>query len=286
MSSEMVSDKIILVGDPDRVAMIAKFFDSIEHSTDHREFTSRTGRYKGKRITALSTGIGVGNIDIVVNELDSLVNVDLVNRRHKETIRTLQIVRIGTCGILQTDVPVHSFILSQFAFGIDNIAGFYDIHSTPEEVALNSAINSHITLPPSISTYTARASPELVTKLESERTVKGVTVTSPGFYGPHGRQLRLSTKTRELNDELSSFRFQEKQVLPTTTTTADLDTPTDALRVLNFEMESSALFALGGALGHHCATICLGIANRPNKQFSKDFTPFMINLIEYVLDRI
>ena len=281
MSPEMVADRVILVGDPDRVSLIAKFFDTIEYSTDHREFTSRTGLYKGKRVTALSTGIGVGNIDITVNELDSLVNVDLEHRHHKEATRSLHIVRIGTCGILQADVPVHSFILSQYAFGIDNVADFYEIPYSPQEIALNAAVIAQVAFPPSINTYAAKASTELVAKLESNQTVKGITVTSSGFYGPQGRQLRLKTQTTKLNDQLSAFRFQEEQSEEKGDAGAH-----EALRIMNFEMESSALFALGGALGHHCATICLGIANRPTKQFSKDFNPAMLKLIEYVLDRI
>jgi uridine phosphorylase len=189
LSPEMVADKIILVGDPDRVAMVAKFFDSVEFSSNHREFTSKTGMYKGKRVTALSTGIGIGNIDITVNELDSLVNIDLHARRHKDTIRSLEIVRIGTCGILQADIPVHSYVLSAYAFGIDNVADFYDIQYKPDEVALNAAINASVYIPTAVNTYAAKASPLLVSKLESEQTVKGITVTSCGFYGPQGTDL-------------------------------------------------------------------------------------------------
>jgi uridine phosphorylase len=267
LSPENVSDKVILVGDQDRVNLVASFFDTVEHASQHREFVSKTGIYKGKRITALSTGIGTDNIDITINELDALFNIDLNSRSDKETKTSLDIVRIGTCGILQPEIPIHSFILSSFAYGLDNVAHFYEIEQSKEEIELNESISSHLNLPEGINTYAVSASDRLVKALESEKTVKGITVTSSGFYGPQGRQLRLKTKTEKLNDELTSFQH-------------------DLGRITNFEMESSALFALGKALGHECATICLGIANRPNKAFSKDYSKEMLELIEYVLDRI
>ncbi len=267
LSPENVSDKIILVGDQDRVDLVASFFDTIEHSSQHREFVSKTGTYKGKRITALSTGIGTDNIDIAISELDALVNIDLINRCDKESKTGLSIIRIGTCGILQPEVPIHSYILSSHAYGLDNVAHFYEIEKSYEETELNKAISAHLNLPSEINTYTVSASDQLVAALASDKTVKGITVTSSGFYGPQGRQLRLKTKTEELNDQLTSFQHELG-------------------RIINFEMESSALFALGKALGHDCATICLGIANRPTKDFSKDYSKDMLKLIEYVLDRI
>lgn len=267
LSPENVSDKIILVGDQDRVDLVASFFDTIEHSSQHREFVSKTGTYKGKRITALSTGIGTDNIDITISELDALVNIDLINRCDKESKTGLSIIRIGTCGILQPEVPIHSYILSSHAYGLDNVAHFYEIEKSYGETELNKAISAHLNLPSEINTYTVSASDQLVAALASDKTVKGITVTSSGFYGPQGRQLRLKTKTEELNDQLTSFQHELG-------------------RIINFEMESSALFALGKALGHDCATICLGIANRPTKDFSKDYSKDMLKLIEYVLDRI
>ena len=267
LSPEHISDKIILVGDQDRVDLVASFFDSIEHASQHREFVSKTGMYKGKRITALSTGIGTDNIDITISELDALVNIDLKERCDLPTKTALSIIRIGTCGILQPEVPIHSYILSSHAYGLDNVAHFYEIEKSKEETELNDAISDHLNLPPGIRTYTVSASEQLVKALESDKTVKGITVTSSGFYGPQGRQLRLKTKTGELNDRLTSFQHEMG-------------------RITNFEMESSALFALGKALGHECATICLGIANRPTKDFSKDYSKDMLKLIEYVLERI
>lgn len=267
LSPENVSDKIILVGDQGRVDLIATLFDSVEHSSQHREFACKTGMYQGKRITALSTGIGTDNIDITINELDALFNIDLENRKDLPSTTSLNLVRIGTCGILQPEVPVHSYILSSHAFGLDNVAHYYEVDFTEEEEALNTNIKEHVGLPEAINTYLSEASPSLTALLESDKTVKGITITSSGFYGPQGRQLRLKNRTAELNDRLTAFEYGEH-------------------RITNFEMESSALFALGKALGHSCATICLGIANRPNRQFSEGYKDEMLKLIQYVLDRI
>ena len=267
LSPENISDKIILVGDQDRVALVASFFDSIEHSSQHREFVCTTGVYKGKRISAVSTGIGTDNIDITINELDALFNIDLVKREDKEILTSLRLIRIGTCGILHPEIALHSYILSTHAFGLDNVAHYYDIPFTAEEEALNDAINRAVKLPTAIKTYLVKASESLNSQLRSEETVEGITITSSGFYGPQGRQLRLPVHTNQLNDQLSAFEH-------------------DGARITNFEMESSALFALGKALGHECSTICLGIANRPRKDFSQDYSKPMLELIEYVLDRI
>lgn len=267
LSPDQISNKVILVGDQNRVDLVASFFDNVDHSSQHREFSCKTGTYKGKRITALSTGIGTDNIDITINELDALVNIDLSKRQDFENATSLDLVRIGTCGILQPEVPIHSYILSSHAFGLDNVAHFYDISSTTEETKLNTAINNHIKLPENIKTYLSTATDSLIDKFRSEETVEGITITSSGFYGPQGRQLRLKHSSKALGPLLTSFGK-------------------DGHRITNFEMESSALFSLGKAMGHNCATICLGIANRPNKDFSKDYHPHMMKLIEYVLDRV
>jgi uridine phosphorylase len=267
LSPENVSDKVILVGDQDRVNLVASFFDSVEHSSQHREFVCKTGMYQGKRISAVSTGIGTDNIDITINELDALFNIDLEKREDKKEKTSLTMIRIGTCGILQPEVPVHSYILSTHAFGLDNVAHYYDIPFSAEEAELNTAINKAVPLPDAINTYLAKASESVTEKLRSDQTVEGITITSSGFYGPQGRQLRLPNRTNELNEQLTAFKH-------------------GGSRITNFEMESSALFALGKGLGHHCGTICLGIANRPNKNFSKDYSQHMLKLIQYVLDRI
>ena len=262
-----ISSKIILVGDQERVSLISDFFDSIEHKSQHREFVCHTGTYQGKRITALSSGIGTDNIDIVINELDALVNVDLEKRIDKKAFSSLEIVRIGTCGILQKDIPVHSWIVSDFALGLDNVAHFYEISFTREENEFCSELKTFLNLPTAIQPYFVSPSQELTNKLKSENTKSGITITSSGFYGPQGRQLRLKTHTEELQLHVGDF---EK----------------NGVKVTNFEMESSALFALGRQLGHQCATICLGVANRPNMEFSEGYSSEMKELIEYVLERI
>lgn len=267
LSPESVADTVILVGDQDRVELAASLFDSVEHASQHREFVCKTGSYKEKRITVLSTGIGTDNIDITLNELDALKNIDLKTRSDKPTTTSLKIVRIGTCGILQPEIEVHSYLLTTHAFGLDNIAHFYSIPYSEEELLLRKEIENQVTFPAGIAPYLVSASKQLTSLLSSPKTASGVTITSSGFYGPQGRQLRLSSNTNTLNDELTAFSFEGH-------------------KIVNFEMESSALFALGKALGHECATICLGIANRPKKDFSKGYQSEMVELIRYVFDRI
>ena len=267
LSPKNLATKVIVVGDQDRVGLISKFFDSIEHQSQHREFTCHTGIYKGKRFSVLSTGIGTDNIDIVVNEIDALVNIDLDNRIEKVSKTQLEIIRIGTCGIVQSHIPIHTYILSSHALGLDNIAHFYEIPFEEQELSLGDAIQNHIGLPAKIIPYLISADSELTNRLASELTHTGITITSSGFYGPQGRNLRIPTYASEIHTRLSSFE-------------------SDGLQILNFEMESSALFALGKALGHKCTTICLGVANRPNYEFSKGYDNEMNGLIEYVLDRI
>ena len=266
-SPENIANKIILVGDQNRVNLAASLFDSIEHSSQHREFVCKTGIYQGKRISVLSTGIGTDNIDITISELDALVNINLKNRTDKQDFTALDIIRVGTCGILQPEVPIHSYILSTYAFGLDNIAHFYDITFTEEEERLKNDILFQVNLPKLIKPYLSKTSQILKDKMSSDKTINGITVTSSGFYGPQGRQLRLKNKVSEINEQLTDFRSGHH-------------------RIINFEMESSALFAVGKALGHNCATICLGIANRPKEEFSSGYNDEMIKLIKYVLERI
>lgn len=269
---------MILVGDPDRVELVASLFDCVEFSSQHREFVCKIGFYKEKKIMVLSTGIGTDNIDIVINELDAIVNIDLKNRCDHKIFKSLDIVRIGTCGILQPSVPLHSYILSNYALGLDNVAYFYDIDFSEEELDLKSEIDNHMRngkgIPKEINTYVSAASKELIERLSSDETTPAVTVTASGFYGPQGRHLRLNTKTTDMNTLLTSFQSDK-----------------DALskpKIVNFEMESSALYAIGKHLGHRTATICLGIANRSLGVFSNaiDSTKHMLRMIEYVLDRI
>ena len=267
LSSNNLAHKIILVGDQDRVPMVSEFFEKIEHKSQHREFVCHTGIYKGKRISAISTGIGTDNIDITINELDALVNIDLENRTERKEKISLEIIRIGTCGILQENIPVHSYILSSHACGFDNVAHFYKINFSAFELDLAQKITNFLDFPKSIQTYFSSANEDLVSRLSSKDTHIGITVTSSGFYGPQGRTLRIPTHTQDIH--LLLAKFIEKD-----------------LKILNFEMESSALFALGKELGHRCATICLGIANRPNLEFSSDSKAEMQKLISYTLERI
>ncbi|MBI3238789.1 MAG: nucleoside phosphorylase [Flavobacteriia bacterium] len=264
---EHLAETVILVGDQDRVGLISAFFEEVDHRSQHREFTCHTGTYNGKRISVLSTGIGTDNIDICINELDALVNIDLQTRTNKPSTTSLRLVRIGTCGILQPEIPVHSYILSSHAYGLDNVAHFYPIEFSAEEQQIASALTHHLQFPSTIQPYCVKASESLTELLESELTHKGITVTSSGFYGPQGRSLRLGLRTPEINEQLTDFRNGD-------------------LKVMNFEMESSALFALGKAMGHECTTVCLGVANRPNMQFSKGYDKEMDGLILYVLDKL
>ncbi len=267
ISPEDIAHTVLLVGDQDRVAAISAFFDEISHQSRHREFVCHTGTYQGKKVTALSTGIGTDNIDIVINELDALVNIDLKNRENRPTLTSLNLIRIGTCGILQEDIDVHSYILSSHAIGIDNVAHFYPIAFNETEKAIAKSLDAFVGFPEEITPYCSEGSASLAQKLDSEKTHRGITVTSSGFYAPQGRSLRLGTRTSDVNEKLEQFAFGDH-------------------RVVNFEMESSALFALGKAMGHECITICLGIANRPRMEFSKGYEKEMNGLIQYVLDRI
>ena len=264
---EHISETVLLVGDQDRVSLISAFFDTIEHKSQHREFVCHTGTYNGKRITALSTGIGTDNIDIVVNELDALVNIDVAQRTERVQKQTLNLIRIGTCGILQPQIPIHSYLISTYAFGLDNVAHFYDIAFTDLELEMAKRIADFLELPNQIKPYFVSADASLCFQLTDDSCFPGVTITSSGFYGPQGRALRLGSKIAGI--PLRAQHYHENN-----------------LRLINFEMESSALFALGRSLGHRCATICLGVANRPNTTFSEGYLDEMKGMIKYVLDRI
>lgn len=267
LSPGQLAQKIIVVGDQDRVHQVSQFFEKITHQSQHREFVCHTGIYKGTEISVISTGIGTDNIDICMNEIDALFNIDLHQRTVKSTITSVSIVRIGTCGILQPEIPVHSYLLSTGAFGLDNIAHFYAIPFTEEEFSYGKLITEKIELPQSVIPYFSRSSNTLTQQLKSDQTIEGITLTSSGFYGPQGRALRLRNSVPGMNEQITAARFGNE-------------------RIVNFEMESSALFAMSKALKHECTTICLGVANRPNLEFSKGYMNEMDGLITYVLDRI
>lgn len=268
LSPENVSEKIILVGDQERVSLVSAQFDKIEFKSNHREFFCHTGQYNNKRISVISTGIGTDNIDIVINELDALFNIDLELKTEKPDRKQIELLRIGTCGILQSDIPVHSYVLSEYALGLDNVGHFYDTVLSEEEEALLNDISKQNIFPKNIIPYIKKASEKFLEKFDGPLCQKGITVTSSGFYGPQGRELRLPTFTNGLHEKLERYIDSNQN------------------RFVNFEMESSALFTLGIGLGHSCSTICLGIANRPNLDFSSDYSNEMIKLIRYALDRI
>lgn len=266
ISPNDIADQIILVGDQDRVQLVSNFFDTIRHTSQHREFVVHTGSYKGKELSVISTGIGTDNIDIVINEIDALFNIDLHTRREKTAKKTLEFVRIGTCGILQSTIPLHSYILSEHAIGLDNIGHFYQIPYSEIEESNAVSLNRQLGLPSAVIPYFVDASPELVHRFSSEQTYQGITITSSGFYGPQGRELRAKRSVQYMNEHIEKTEIAGK-------------------KIVNFEMESSAIFALSKALNHQATTICLGVANRPNLEFSQGFEEEMNQLIVYVLDR-
>lgn len=267
LKPEDIADNVIVVGDQNRVKMVSDFFDSIEVEKQSREFVTHTGTYKGKRVTVLSTGIGTDNIDIVLNELDAAVNIDLKERTIKSNLRKLNIIRIGTCGALQKDVAVNSFLASVHSLGLDGVLHFYKREVAELEVDLEKAFLNHMGLYHNInSPYATTVSANLIQKVAFDME-KGITLTANGFYGPQGRVLRLPLQKQEWNDLLTSFSWNQ-------------------LRICNYEMETSALYGLGKLLNHNCLTVCLVVANRLAKEFSEDYKPHMKRLIETVLDRI
>jgi len=262
-----ISDTVINVGDPDRVAMVSKFFDTIEVKKQKREFVTHTGLYKGKRITVLSTGIGTDNIDIVYNELDALVNIDLEAREIKKDLKSLNLIRIGTSGSLQNDIPVDGFVFSQFGMGLDGLLNFYKLKNDQEESDIVDAFRKHYPnegiLPQS---YIARCSSKLESAL-SEGMHKGITASCSGFYAPQGRILRYELARQDFIPTLHSFNFKGQ-------------------RITNFEMETGAMYGLAKILGHHCCSINAIVANRINNEHTHKAEETMNSLIELVLDRL
>ncbi len=257
---EELASTILTVGDPDRVKEVSKHFDSVEFTTAHREFVTHTGFIGKKRISVVSTGIGTDNIDIVLNELDALVNIDFISRTIKPTLTQLTIIRVGTSGSLQADIPVDSFVVSTHGLGIDNLLNFYRQENNDEESQLLSAFISHIKMAyPLSSPYIATAG-SAVLKHFVAGFHHGITVTCPGFYGPQGRVLRLGLTHSELIDRLTQFRFGNH-------------------RITNFEMETSGIYGLGKLLGHQCLSLNAMVANRVQKTFSKDGAAVIEKLI-------
>jgi uridine phosphorylase len=267
LKPENIADTIIVVGDPKRVPGVSKFFDAIEFKQENRELVTHTGTFNKKRLTALSTGMGPDNIDIVINELDALVNIDLEKRVLKDKVHKLNIIRLGTSGALQADIPVDSFVASTHGLGIDGVLNFYKVDEGLFDEDIASAFVKHTNWSPKLARpYVAKGSAILMKKVAHD-FLKGVTATAGGFFGPQGRELRMPLAFPELNEKIESFRFGEH-------------------RITNFEMETSALYGLGKIMGHEMLTVCVIIANRITKKYSGDYKPHMERLIKTVLERI
>jgi uridine phosphorylase len=263
---EELGDTVVTVGDPDRVAEVSKYFDRVEVKRQHREFISHTGLVGKKRITVLSSGIGPDNIDIVLNELDALVNIDFVSREIKKELKTLNIVRLGTSGSLQADIPVDSFVASTHGLGVDNLLNFYRLEHNDEEQQLLHSFITHTQIHsqtghPYISSCAASLIKHFVKDFH-----QGITVTCPGFYGPQGRVLRLGIRNPNLINRLTDFRFGQH-------------------RISNFEMETSAIYGLGKLLGHNCLALNAIVANRVKQEFSKDGKAAVENLIKKFIEQ-
>lgn len=266
VNPEDIADYIIVVGDPGRVETVSKHFDTVEFRHQNRELVTHTGTLRGQRITALSTGMGTDNIDIVMNELDALANIDLKTMEIKKEHRTLNIVRIGTCGALQADIPVHSFIAAEYGFGFDGLMHFYKHGKGFNEEVVDAFVKhtgwgERLPYP-----YCVKGSDELMKRIGGDM-VHGITASAPGFFGPQGRQVRAELEFPDMNSKIDSFRHGD-------------------MRITNLEMETSALYGFGQIFGHNMLTVCVAIANRVTHDFSKDYHPAVDKLIQTVLDRI
>lgn len=264
---EQIADRIILVGDPGRVSLFGPKFDTVEAEGASREFVWMTGLFRGTRMTVLSTGIGTDNIDIVVNELDALANIDFSTRETKKEHKSLTIVRLGTCGAIQPDIPIGSFILSHYSIGFDGLMNWYAGREKITDAAMEDAFMKHMGWDSHLpSPYFVRASRKLA-DLMADGTVKGMTVSAPGFYGPQGRVVRQQLAMPRMLEDIESFRFGE-------------------WKVTNFEMESSALAGLAAQLGHDAITVCCAIANRHLQNADTDYRPRIGILADFLLERL
>jgi len=267
LKPEHIAPHIIFVGDQNRVDKVAKYFDHIEYRTQKREFKTVVGSYKNKRFTVISTGIGPDNIDIVLNEIDALVNIDLNSRTLKKVHTALQIIRMGTSGSLQKDIPVDSIVLGKYGLGFDGLLHYYRGKHIME-TAMEEAFIAHCTYPVERSRpYVIRGSEGLERKLFSEEIFAGITATAIGFYGPQGRVLRLPVQDDDMNHKIESFRFNKQ-------------------RITNFEMETSAIYGLSKLMGHEALSMNAIIANRPNLSYSKDPDAAIEKLIQYTLNKL
>ena len=266
ITAEHIADKVIIVGDPERVPKISAIFDEVTHAIAGREFIIHTGFYKGKRITVISSGIGVDNIDIVMNELDAAVNVDYKTRLPKENLTNLEIVRIGTSGCMHADIPVGSFVSSAFSFALDGVPNTYNaVHSEREQMLRTALSEKYPWLRENPSFYVAECDQNLHDRIAFD-AITGITATANGFYGPQGRSVRLKSDMEHRIDEYAQFRYND-------------------LRITNFEMESAGIYAMASMLGHRAVSICAILVNRATKEFNSDSLRSVETLIRTVLDR-
>ena len=267
---EQLADKVILVGDPGRVALVASHFEEKEMEVESREFRTVTGTYKGKRITVISTGIGCDNIDIVMNEVDALANIDFQTRTEKQQLRSLEIVRIGTCGGLQLNTPEGTFICSEYSVGFDGLLNFYEGRNAVCDLKMERALISHLGWTGNMCQpypYVIKADENLVERIAQNDMVRGITVACGGFFGPQGRQLRVPLVDPHQNEKIESFEYE-------------------GMHITNFEMESSALAGLAKLMGHRATTACMVIANRRAGKANTGYKNIIDDLINLVLDRI
>lgn len=267
---EQLADKVILVGDPGRVALVASHFEEKEMEVESREFRTVTGTYKGKRITVISTGIGCDNIDIVMNEVDALANIDFQTRTEKQQLRSLEIVRIGTCGGLQLNTPEGTFICSEYSVGFDGLLNFYEGRNAVCDLKMERALISHLGWTGNMCQpypYVIKADENLVERIAQNDMVRGITVACGGFFGPQGRQLRVPLADPHQNEKIESFEYE-------------------GMHITNFEMESSALAGLAKLMGHRATTTCMVIANRRAGKANTGYKNIIDDLITLVLDRI
>ena len=265
---EQLADKVILVGDPGRVSLVASHFDSKECDIESREFHTITGTYHGKRISVVSTGIGCDNIDIVLNELDALANIDFKTRTEKEQLRQLTLVRIGTCGGLQEYTPVGTFIASEKSIGFDGLLNFYSGRNDVCDLPFEEAFKQHMLWNPQLcAPYVIDADKDTLERIAGDEMVRGVTIACGGFFGPQGRELRIPLADPKQNEKVGSFEY-------------------NGYRITNFEMESSALAGLARLMGHKAVTCCMVIANRRAKNVNANYKNSIDELIKLVLERI
>lgn len=266
LKPENLADKIIVVGDPGRVKEISKHFDSIEFEMLNREIHTNTGRIGNTRITVLSTGMGTDNLDIVINELDAVVNIDLEKRESLSARKSLEIIRLGTSGALQAEIEPGSFVASKYGIGLDGLLYFYKQHTEVCHKELAEAFIKHTSWDANLpGIYAVQCNEDLINRI-GKGLHQGITLTAPGFYGPQGRELRLNLAFPHLNHTVESFNFRGS-------------------KIMNFEMETSALYGLGGMLGHKALTICTIVANRVNKTYARDYKSDIERLIKLVLER-